>query len=68
MVQLNNERCTCSLLNPSDYYAPPKVFTFDGVYGENSTTEQIYNEIAYPLIEVKSIDSQIFFQKTDLIL
>lgn len=49
---MNAERCSCSLLNPNDYSAPAKVFTFDGVYAENSTTEQLYNEIAYPLIEV----------------
>lgn len=49
---MNSERCTCSLLNPNDYSVPAKAFTFDGVYGENSTTEQLYNEIAYPLIEV----------------
>lgn len=51
VIQLSTEKCTCSLLNPRDFSAPSKLFTFDGVYGENSTTEQIYNEIAYPLIE-----------------
>ena len=40
-------------MNPNDVSAPPKTFTFDSVYGENSTTEQLYNEIAYPLIEVR---------------
>ncbi|XP_065205081.1 osmotic avoidance abnormal protein 3 isoform X2 [Planococcus citri] len=51
VVQMNTDKCTCSLLHPGDYSAPPKVFTFDGVYNESSTTEHIYNEIAYPLIE-----------------
>jgi hypothetical protein len=31
--------------------APPKPFTFDGVYYMDSTAEQIYNEIVYPLVE-----------------
>uniref|UniRef100_A0A0R3S6J7 Kinesin-like protein n=1 Tax=Elaeophora elaphi TaxID=1147741 RepID=A0A0R3S6J7_9BILA len=29
----------------------PKQFTFDGVYYMDATTEQIYNEIVYPLVE-----------------
>uniref|UniRef100_A0A452UX24 Kinesin-like protein n=1 Tax=Ursus maritimus TaxID=29073 RepID=A0A452UX24_URSMA len=31
--------------------APPKQFTFDGAYYVDHFTEQIYNEIAYPLVE-----------------
>ena len=42
----------CSIVNVNDPTALPKTFTFDGVYYTNSTTEQIYNEIAYPLVEV----------------
>lgn len=30
----------------------PKIFTFDSVYYIYSTTEQIYNDIVYPLVEV----------------
>uniref|UniRef100_A0A7E4UYI7 Kinesin-like protein n=1 Tax=Panagrellus redivivus TaxID=6233 RepID=A0A7E4UYI7_PANRE len=30
---------------------PPKTFTFDGVYFMDSTAEQIYNDIVYPLVE-----------------
>ncbi|KAK5966041.1 Kinesin motor domain-containing protein, partial [Trichostrongylus colubriformis] len=30
---------------------PPKVFTFDGAYYMDSTGEQIYNDIVYPLVE-----------------
>ncbi len=41
----------CSIVNVSDQSAPPKNFTFDGCYGPDSTTEAIYNEIAYPLVE-----------------
>ena len=31
--------------------APPKLFTFDGVYYINDTTQQIYEEICFPLVE-----------------
>lgn len=47
------QRCSCSIQNPSDPSAPPKTFTFDGVYPSGSNTEQLYNEIAYPLVEVR---------------
>ncbi|VDO29177.1 unnamed protein product [Heligmosomoides polygyrus] len=30
---------------------PPKLFTFDGAYYMDSTGEQIYNDIVYPLVE-----------------
>ena len=43
----------CSTVNVKDPAAQPKTFTFDGTYYTDSTTEQIYNEIAYPLVEVK---------------
>ena len=29
-----------------------KTFTFDGVYDQASTTEQIYTDFGYPLVEV----------------
>ena len=41
------------MVNPSLPNDPPKSFTFDGVYGEDSTTEQIYNDIGFALVEVK---------------
>ncbi|PIO68737.1 kinesin motor domain protein [Teladorsagia circumcincta] len=31
---------------------PPKLFTFDGAYYMDSTGEQIYNDIVYPLVEI----------------
>ena len=43
----------CSIVNIRDPNAPPKVMTFDGAYYTNSTTESIYNEVAYPLVEVR---------------
>ena len=42
-----------SIVNVKDPSAMPKSFTFDGAYYTESTTEQIYNEIAYPLVEVR---------------
>jgi hypothetical protein len=42
----------CSVVNVKDSAAMPKNFTFDGVYYTDSTTENIYNDIAYPLVEV----------------
>ena len=31
---------------------PEKLFSFDGVYYMDSTAEQIYNDIIYPIVEV----------------
>ena len=43
----------CSIVSPKDPNAPPKVMTFDGAYYTDSTTEAIYNEISFPLVEVR---------------
>ena len=51
-VFMDPEISKCSIVNLNDSTALPKSFTFDGVYYTDSTTEQIYNEIAYPLVEV----------------
>ncbi|XP_043196393.1 osmotic avoidance abnormal protein 3-like [Amphibalanus amphitrite] len=40
-----------SIVNPADKNAPPKSFTFDGVYYMDSITENIYKDMAYPLVE-----------------
>lgn len=40
------------MVNPNDLEAPPKTFTFDGAYDMDATTEQIYNEIVFPIVEV----------------
>jgi len=42
----------CSIFNSNDRTAPPKTFTFDGAYYTESSTEQIYNEIVFPIVEV----------------
>ncbi len=48
---MDPKRMQCSMVNVNDQGAPAKNFTFDGVYDTKSTTENIYNEIAYPLVE-----------------
>ena len=42
----------CSIVNPREPNDPPKSFTFDGVYGPDSTTEAIYNDNGFSLVEV----------------
>jgi hypothetical protein len=46
---------SCCILNPSEPNLPPKTFTFDGVYGTDSTTEAIYNDNGFSLVEVRDI-------------
>ena len=59
----------CSIVNVNDQSAPPKNFTFDGAYGPESTTENIYNEIAYPLVEVgKKLCTVVYIQVTRKII
>lgn len=52
VIKMEGDRAQCAITNPGDAKAPPKNFTFDGSYFTDSTTESIYNEIAYPLVEV----------------
>lgn len=40
-----------SVLNPSARSAPKKSFTFDSVYDGLSSTETIYDDICYSLVE-----------------
>ncbi|XP_065095899.1 kinesin-like protein KIF17 [Ochlerotatus camptorhynchus] len=49
ITQIDNS--TVNLDNPSDSSAPQKSFKFDSAYGYAATTENIYSEICYPLIE-----------------
>ncbi|XP_055562403.1 kinesin-like protein KIF17 isoform X5 [Falco cherrug] len=51
VVSMESTRGQCFLQNPTAAREPPKQFTFDGVYYQEHNTEQIYNEIAYPLVE-----------------
>lgn len=50
--------CVIETWDPNEGPSFPKQFTFDSVYDQDSTTETIYNEICYPLVEV------IFFVKS----
>ena len=52
VVSMDSAKGMCSIKNPDDPKAPPKMFTFDGAFFTDSTTEAIYNDIAYPLVEV----------------
>lgn len=50
-----------SIQNPADLTAPSKEFTFDSAYDAKSTTENIYNDICYPLVEVSTATAAIQF-------
>ncbi|KAF6109349.1 kinesin family member 17 [Phyllostomus discolor] len=51
VVTVDSARGQCFIQNPGAAGEPPKQFTFDGAYYMDHFTEQIYNEIAYPLVE-----------------
>ncbi|XP_054402862.1 kinesin-like protein KIF17 isoform X4 [Pongo abelii] len=51
VVTVDCARGQCCIQNPGAADEPPKQFTFDGAYHVDHVTEQIYNEIAYPLVE-----------------
>uniref|UniRef100_A0AAV2M7F3 Kinesin-like protein n=1 Tax=Knipowitschia caucasica TaxID=637954 RepID=A0AAV2M7F3_KNICA len=51
VLSVDLPRCQCFLQRPGAVDEPPKQFTFDGTYFTEHTTEQMYNEIAYPLVE-----------------
>ncbi|XP_033029592.1 kinesin-like protein KIF17 isoform X5 [Lacerta agilis] len=51
VVNMDSSCGQCFIQNPMASEDPPKQFTFDGAYNMSHNTEQIYNEIAYPLIE-----------------
>ncbi|XP_066547167.1 kinesin-like protein KIF17 isoform X2 [Amia ocellicauda] len=51
VVSMDPGRCQCFIQRPGATDEPPKQFTFDGTYFVHQSTEQMYNEIAYPLVE-----------------
>lgn len=53
IVEINPVCLQCSLISASSGEPTAKTFTFDGVYDQTSTTEQIYNDFGYPLVEVR---------------
>lgn len=62
VVKMEDNRGLCVISKPDVKNQPPKEFTFDGVYFTNSVTEQIYNDLAYPLVEVRSTITFRFYQ------
>lgn len=52
VLNIDSNLALCVMSNPNEDNAVPKSFTFDGAYDINSSTEEIYSDIAYPLIEV----------------
>lgn len=54
VVTVDSARGQCFIQNPGAADELPKQFTFDGAYYMDHFTEQIYNEIAYPLVEVRA--------------
>ncbi|XP_068097780.1 kinesin-like protein KIF17 [Hyperolius riggenbachi] len=51
VVTMYSSRGQCFIRKPEGGEETPKQFTFDGAYYTDHCTEQIYNEIAYPLVE-----------------
>ncbi|XP_026879904.2 kinesin-like protein KIF17 isoform X2 [Electrophorus electricus] len=51
VVSVDTSRCQCFIQKPGTTEEPPKQFTFDGTYFISHHTEEMYNEIAYPLVE-----------------
>ncbi|KAM9408156.1 LOW QUALITY PROTEIN: kinesin-like protein KIF17 [Pholidichthys leucotaenia] len=51
VLSMDVHRCQCFIEKPGAADEPAKQFTFDGTYYIDQTTEQLYNEIAYPLVE-----------------
>jgi hypothetical protein len=50
---MDQSTLSCHISNPAEPNLPPKAFTFDGVYGTDSTTEAIYNDNGFALVEVR---------------
>lgn len=48
---MNPELNQVMLENLEQSNEPPKQFTFDAVYAEDSITENIYSESVFPLVE-----------------
>lgn len=51
VVQMDSSSGQCGLSKPGDKTQPPKLFTFDGAYFMDSTTETIYSDICFPLVD-----------------
>nr|XP_033777070.1 LOW QUALITY PROTEIN: kinesin-like protein KIF17 [Geotrypetes seraphini] len=51
VISMDSSRGQCFIQKPGAEDEPPKQFTFDGAYNQEQQTEQIYNEVAFPLVE-----------------
>ena len=51
VVQMDSSTGQCALSKPGEKSQPPKTFTFDGAYYMDSTTETIYSDICFPLVD-----------------
>ncbi|XP_054639405.1 kinesin-like protein KIF17 isoform X2 [Dunckerocampus dactyliophorus] len=51
VLTMDLQRCQCFIKKSVSTDEPPKLFTFDGTYFTDQTTEEMYNESAYPLVE-----------------
>ena len=60
VVEMDSAIGQVSISNPDDKQAPAKTFTFDGAYYMDSTTEQMYNEIVFNLVEVSSKQTETY--------
>ena len=50
VLNMDTSIAQVQLKKPKNPQAPPKLFTFDGVYYMADTTQQIYEEICFPLV------------------
>ncbi|XP_076318398.1 osmotic avoidance abnormal protein 3-like isoform X1 [Tachypleus tridentatus] len=51
ILKMDSSCGQCSIINPADESGLPKVFTFDGAYFMESTTEQLYSDIVFPIVD-----------------
>ena len=52
IVRVDTRKSELVIRNPkTDSTEPPKTFTYDFVYGTDSSQEQIYCDTAYPIVE-----------------
>ncbi len=58
VISMNTQINQVMLENIEQHSEPPKQFTFDAVYPEDSITETIYPDSVFPLVEsVRSLKS-----------
>lgn len=58
IVRIDSKVCSCSITNPdAETKSKPKVFSFDGAYGVESSTENIYSDLVFSLVEVSIVAS-----------